>query len=157
MRALLLALAAWVAASSSQATTLYATTTGVAPSGSGLYSVNVTTGASQFIDDAGGLLWEDIAGRAGDATHLYGVQRSGLVNHVSTIDVANGDVVELFSFVPADFGLAEGDILELTGISIAPSQPSIATITAFTLDASTFGSTNLVFDLDLGTGAFSNL
>jgi hypothetical protein len=122
-----------------------------------LYEVNPATGeAVRLFGLPAGNVWGDLAARSDDPGGVYGVSRiPGLAreNRISRIDLASGAVTDLYSFLPADFGLAPTAILELSGIAIDASDPSHALITANVTVGSTFSA--LLFDLDLETGARS--
>jgi hypothetical protein len=126
----------------------------------GLYEVNPETGAVSFVDDTDGRIWQDIAGLPGDDAHLYGVTRlPGIqfLNKLSEIDVSTGEFTDLYEFLPAHFGYTSGEFLELAGISISPADTSLATITAAVIDFSASSIETLFFDLDLQTGAVSDI
>jgi hypothetical protein len=157
MRSLLVAFATLVLASSAQATPrLFATT------GAGLYEIDPATAASHLIATfpASPTAYGDIAARPGDLDHIYGVKRlpgTDYRNVLSSIDVDSGVATELYDFVPADLGLAPGQALELTGLSISPAIPSTATIMAAVLDFVNVSVHMVFFDLDLDTGVMTNL
>src|SRR5262245_41574972 len=133
MRSFVVALAVLALAPSAEATRLFAT------NGTGLYEIDPTTAASHFIGSTG-LTYFDIAGRLGDATHVYGVARQGGAasrNVISSIDIGTGSATELFDFFPADFGFGASQSIEMRGISIGASDPSSASIAMAVLDFST--------------------
>jgi hypothetical protein len=161
MRSLLLAVAILAVAPSAHATRLFASAPyPVGPTGNlpaGLYEVDPATAAVGYIGPTPELL--DISGRPGDPTHVYGVSRAGpgFRNVISAIDVDTGVVTEVVDVVPQDLGLAAGYPLELNGIAIHGSSPSTAAISAMAIDPVSFDTSMLFFDLDLETGAVSNV
>jgi len=141
---------------------LYTST--VLPDRNSLFAVDPQTGAaSQRFALPPDPIWADIAGRADDPGGLLALSRtpgSDFRNQVSRIDLASGGVSELFSFTAPDLGFAPSEKLELQGISLTSSQPSLATISGSVLDLALPIGQNLfsvLFQLDLGTGAISGL
>lgn len=123
-----------------------------------LHELDPDTGESQLVAGLPDRLWGDIAGRPEEATVVYAVARipgGDYLNQVSAIDVASGAVTDLYAFTASDLGFSRRYALELSGISIAPSLPSVATITGVGFDP--MGTaTVILFELDLETGAVSD-
>jgi hypothetical protein len=78
------------------------------------------------------------------------------VNQVSRIDVESGAVSDLYSITASDLGFADVYDLELGGLSIDPSDSSLATLTGAVL-SNVIISTMVLFQLDLETGSISGL
>jgi hypothetical protein len=103
--------------------------------------------------------WADIAARPGDATELYALSRlvGPYSNAISAIDLATGVVTDLYTFKASDFGYAPPYLFEPAGLTISASQPSVATVLETLVDGSTGTFSFLLFDIDLDTGARSNV
>ena len=102
--------------------------------------------------------WGDIAARPGDVTRLYAVSRPSAATRISTLDLATGTLTDLFRFAATDFGYASTYLLEPTGLAISASQPSVATVAATAFNGvEPFNYSLLLFDVDLDTGAASNV
>jgi hypothetical protein len=103
--------------------------------------------------------WADIAGRPDDATQLYALSSpaspGGEAVALSSIDLGTGAVSDLFRFRASDFGYASPYLLEASGLAIAASQPSVATVSATLIFGTTISL--LLFDIDLETGVKSNV
>jgi len=104
--------------------------------------------------------WADIAARPDDPTKLYAVSRlvgGAYANAISTIDLATGAVTDLFTFRSADFGYGPPYLFDSAGLAISASQPSVATVLETLVNGVSFQLSFLSFDIDLDTGATSNV
>ena len=156
---ILLLSAQLLVANAAYASRLFAVDIEFPQAGHSLFEIDPNTGETSPISGLEFRIWSGLSGRPGDGQHVYAVSRipgSEFSNALSTIDIATGEVLDLFTWTASDFGLPSSRIMEFTGVDISASAPGLATISFFTFDSLVVGAgQSFLFDLDLDSGTWS--